>query len=155
MLDRSRIEHLIRVSMEEAEAAILRGDDPFGGVITDCTGNIIVRDGNRQNTETDPTAHAEIVLIRKACKKLGSADLSGCISFCNAESCPMCASALVMAGIRTFYFGTYMEPTCNPHIPMAEVLAQSSGAFSLEGGIFEHECREIMLRGRAIRARKT
>lgn len=152
MLKKERVDELIRVSMEEAEAAIQRGDDPFGGVIADRNGTIVVRNGNRQNTEMNAAAHAEMVLIREACKKLGTTDLSGYISVCNAESCPMCASALVMSGIREFYFGTHMEDSCNPYIRMQDVLSRSTGTFFVQDGILEPECTEIMQRGRRIRA---
>lgn len=151
MLPKEKYEELVKIAMEEAEKAILRGDDPFGGVICDQEGNIIVRDGNRENTENNPTSHAEMVLIREACKVLGKKDLTGYISVCNAESCPMCASALVFAGIKEFYFGTHMEPFCNPYIRMTEVLAASRGPFTVVDGIFEEECTEIMNRGRRVR----
>lgn len=152
MISEERILELVRISIEEAEAAIARGDDPFGGVIADQDGTIIVRDGNRENTEGNPTSHAEMVLIREACKKLGTKDLSGYISVCNAESCPMCASALVLAGIQTFFFGTYMEPFCNPHIRMRQVLDASRGPFVVADGILQQECADVMERGRKVRA---
>ena len=100
MLDKDCCEKLIRISIEEAASAIERGDEPFGGVICDAEGNVVVRGGNRENTEQNPTSHAEMVLIREACGKLGTKDLSGYICVCNAESCPMCTSALILAGIR-------------------------------------------------------
>ncbi|MDO4565451.1 MAG: nucleoside deaminase [Clostridia bacterium] len=152
MLSRERYEELIRLSIQEAQLAMERGDDPFGGVITDSEGKVIVSGGNRQNSEKNPTAHAEMVLIREACKKLETTDLSGCISVCNAESCPMCASALVLAGIREFYFGVHMEPFCNPHIRMKDVLKASRGEFTLVDGILEEECADVMRRGRELHA---
>ncbi|GHU67103.1 hypothetical protein AGMMS49983_17790 [Clostridia bacterium] len=148
MLDQKRIEELIEISIEEAEKAIVRGDDPFGGVITDKEGNIIVRNGNRQNTEQNPSAHAEIVCIREACKKLQTNDLSGFISFCNAESCPMCASAMMMAGIRDFYFGTFMEDWYTPHVRMQTVADSMRSGIIVHGGILEEKTREVVDRGR-------
>lgn len=152
MLKPEVYEKLIRIAIEEAELAIARGDDPFGGVIADAEGNIVVRGGNRENTEQNPTSHAEMVLIREACKKLGTKDLTGYISACNAESCPMCASALVFAGIKEFYFGTHMESFCNPYIRMQDVLDASRGSFTVVDGIFEEECTAVMNRGREVRA---
>ncbi len=151
MLSKELQEKLVRISVEEAEAAIARGDDPFGGCICDKDGNIIVRGGNRENTEVNPAAHAETVLIREACKKLGKKDLSGCISVCNAESCPMCASALVMAGIKEFYFGTHMEDFCNPYIRMSDVIKSSQGEIILVDGILDEICTEVVRRGRKLR----
>ncbi|MBR0450750.1 MAG: nucleoside deaminase [Oscillospiraceae bacterium] len=139
---------LIQTAIEEASFAIERGDEPFGGVICDSMGNIIVRDGNRENTEKTPTHHAEMVLIREACKKLGTKDLSGCILVCNAEPCPMCASALILSGIREFYYGASMEPFCNPYIRCKDVLSHAKGDITLVAGIMEKECRAIVEEGR-------
>ena len=154
MLDTSCYEKLIRIAIEEASSAIERGDEPFGGVICDSMGNIIVRDGNRENTEQNPTHHAEMVLIREACKKLGTKDLSGCIIVCNAEPCPMCASALVLSGIREFCYGADMESFCNPYIRCKDVLKESKGDLVLVDGILEKECRAIVQEGRRRLANK-
>ena len=148
MLDKETYEYLIRIAIEEASLAIERGDEPFGGVIADVEGNIIVRDGNRENTEQNPTHHAEMVLIREACKKLGTKDLSGCILVCNAEPCPMCASALVLSGIRHFCYGAEMEPFCNPYIRLRDMLKQSVGKFTLVESVLEEECRAVVQEGR-------
>lgn len=152
MLSLDSQKHLMRVAMEEAELALKRGDDPFGSVITDQEGNIIVRDGNRQNTEQDPTAHAEIVAIRKAAKILGTTDLTSYISICNAESCPMCATALILAGIREFYFGTYAEGFSVPYIRMRDVALKTyDDSIIIVDGIFYEECRDLVAKGRLLR----
>jgi tRNA(adenine34) deaminase len=151
MLNKETQERLVMIAIEEAEAAITRGDDPFGGLIVDQRGSIIVRNGNRENTEQNPGAHAEMVLLREAAKKLRSNDLSDYISICNAESCPMCMSAMVMAGIKEFYFGTWMENRCNPYIRMRDVASASNGEIIIVDGILEEKCREVMVRGRRIR----
>ena len=154
MLTKETYESLIRIAIEEASLAIERGDEPFGGVIADAEGNIIVRDGNRENTEQNPTHHAEMVLIREACKKLGTKDLSGCILVCNAEPCPMCASALVLSGIRHYCYGAEMEPFCNPYIRAKDILKDSRGDYVLVDGILEEECRAFVQEGRKRLANK-
>ena len=78
---------------------------PFGAVIVDSNGNIVGSGNNRVLKNLDPTAHAEIVAIRDACKNLHTNDLSGCILYTTCEPCPMCLSAIVWANIKTFYFG--------------------------------------------------
>jgi tRNA(adenine34) deaminase len=148
MLTTERQEELMRIAMEEAEKAIRRGDDPFGGVIADKEGNIIVRDGNRENTEQNRAAHAEIVLVREACRVLGTTDLEGYILVCNGECCPMCASALLLSGIDEFYYGMHMRlDECNPAIRLTEVAAHAKQQCVIIGGIFEDECRTQILRG--------
>lgn len=141
MLTKQRQEELVRIAMEETALAIARGDEPFGGVLADAQGSILVREGNREVTEQDPTAHAEMALIRKACKKLGTNDLSGYVLVCNAESCSMCASALIKAGVREFYYGAEMEEFCDPFLRLTQVAAAAKQPIRLYGGILKEACR--------------
>ena len=77
---------------------------PFGAVITDKEGNIISEGNNRVLCSNDPTAHAEIVAIRRASEKLGTHDLSNCILYTSCEPCPMCLSAIIWANIQKVYY---------------------------------------------------
>ena len=78
---------------------------PFGAVVV--KDNKIVGYGNNQVLkEKDPTAHAEIIAIRDACKKLNTHDLTGCVIYSTSEPCPMCLSAIIWANIKEIYFGT-------------------------------------------------
>ncbi len=76
---------------------------PFGAVIVK-NNTIIGKGGNRVIEQHDPTAHAEIVAIRNACKKIESFDLSGCILYATCEPCPMCLAAIYWANIDTVYY---------------------------------------------------
>jgi tRNA(Arg) A34 adenosine deaminase TadA len=67
-------------------------------------GKIIAAAGNRVTSTNDPTAHAEVVAIRKACKKLNTFDLSGCEIYASCEPCPMCLGAIMWARIDKLYF---------------------------------------------------
>ena len=78
---------------------------PFGAVIVDKDGNIIANGNNKVLLQKDPTAHAEIVAIREACRVLGTNDLSGYILYTSCEPCPMCLSAIIWANIKEVYFG--------------------------------------------------
>lgn len=82
---------------------------PFGAVITDKAGNIISVASNLVLESHDPTAHAEIIAIRKASEKLGTHDLSECILYATGYPCPMCLSAIIWANIKKVYYGTYLE----------------------------------------------
>ena len=78
---------------------------PFGAVIVDNNGNIIANGNNKVLIDKDPTAHAEIVAIRNACKILKTNDLSNCTIYTSCEPCPMCLSAIIWANIKNVYYG--------------------------------------------------
>ena len=86
---------------------------PFGAVIIDKEGNIISNGNNKVLIQKDPTAHAEIVAIREACKKLDTYDLSEYILYVNCEPCPMCLSAIIWSNIKEIYFGTDRKEVAN------------------------------------------
>lgn len=77
---------------------------PFGAVIVQ-QNTIIARGWNRVTSTNDPTAHAEVDCIRKACSHLKSFDLSGCVLYANCEPCPMCLSAAYWANITQIFYG--------------------------------------------------
>lgn len=85
---------------------------PFGTVIV--KDDIVIAQGrNHVLSDNDPTAHGEIYTIRKACKKLGTYDLSGCELYTNAFPCPMCLGAIVWSNIKTCYYGNTAEDAKN------------------------------------------
>jgi len=77
---------------------------PFGAVIVK-DGSILAEGVNRVTTTNDPTAHAEVVAIREACKKLGGFELRGCEIYTSCEPCPMCLGAIYWARLARIYFG--------------------------------------------------
>jgi len=81
---------------------------PFGACIVK-EGKIIGKGINRVVKNNDPTAHAEIVAIRNACKNIGSYDLSGCELYTSCYPCPMCLSAIIWANIKKVYYGNTKE----------------------------------------------
>lgn len=82
---------------------------PFGAAIIDKKGNIISIASNLVLESHDPTAHAEIVAIRKASKKLKTHDLSECILYSTGYPCPMCLSAIIWANIKEVYYATDLK----------------------------------------------
>lgn len=97
--------------MEEAILEAKNGMDnneggPFGAVIVDSTGKIIAKAHNEVLYTNDPTAHAEIVAIRRACHKMNTRDLKDCIIYSTCEPCPMCLSAIIWSNIKTAYYGS-------------------------------------------------
>ncbi len=91
-------------ALDEARAAALRGEVPVGAVVVQ--GRMIVaQSGNRTRELSDPTAHAEILAIREACRLAGSERLSGHDLYVTLEPCPMCAAAISAARIDRLYYG--------------------------------------------------
>ena len=81
-----------------------RGGGPFGAVIVR-DGEVIAAAGNSVTLDNDPTAHAEVNAIRKACSLIRYFKLDGCVVYSSCEPCPMCLSALYWAGVRRVYYG--------------------------------------------------
>lgn len=116
-------------ALAEAESAARRGEVPIGAVLVR-DGEIIAADGNRPRELNDPTAHAEMLVIRAGAARLGSERLIGCDLWVTLEPCPMCAAAISFARIRRLYYGAddpkggavvngarlYSLPTCH-HAP--------------------------------------
>jgi cytidine deaminase len=116
-------------ALEEARAAGLRGEVPVGAVVVGPAG-VVARAGNRVRELCDPTAHAEVLAIREACRMLGSERLGGHDLYVTLEPCPMCAQAISLARVGRLYYGAsdpksggveggarvFSHPQCH-HIP--------------------------------------
>ncbi len=93
------------IALAEARAAKERGEVPVGAVVVAPDGRIIARAGNRMRELKDPTAHAEILALREACRVLQTERLPGHALWVTLEPCPMCAAALSFARIARLYYG--------------------------------------------------
>jgi tRNA(Arg) A34 adenosine deaminase TadA len=116
----------MEIALEEAKAAADRGEVPVGAVLVH-GGRIIARAGNRTRELADPTAHAEMLAIREACRALAAERLAEADLFVTLEPCAMCAGAISFARIRRLYFGAaddkggavvngprfFSQPTCH------------------------------------------
>lgn len=92
------------MALEEARLAASRGEVPVGAVLVR-QGEVLARAGNRTLELNDPTAHAEVLVIRLACEALASQRLPECDLYVTLEPCPMCAGAISFARIRRLYYG--------------------------------------------------
>jgi guanine deaminase len=90
---------LARTGMQQS------GGGPFGALIV-CDASVVGRGNNRVTEQLDPTAHAEIVAIREACRTLGRFDLRGCILYTSCEPCPMCLAAIYWARLDKVFYAT-------------------------------------------------
>lgn len=96
----------MEMAKNNADNGIIKKEGgPFGAVIIDKDGNIIANGNNQVLLQNDPTAHAEIVAIRNACKILNTYNLSDYILYTSCEPCPMCLSAIIWSNIKTVYYG--------------------------------------------------
>lgn len=92
-------------ALDEARAAGARGEVPVGAVVVAPDGRIVARAGNRTRELSDPTAHAEILALRAACRAAGSERLPGHDLHVTLEPCPMCAAAISFARVARLYYG--------------------------------------------------
>ena len=91
-------------ALEEAAKALERGEVPVGAVIVEASGDIIARAGNETRERLDPSAHAEVLAIRKACDVLKTDRLINCDIYVTLEPCAMCAGLIANARLRRIYF---------------------------------------------------
>jgi tRNA(adenine34) deaminase len=98
-------EQRMRLALVEADAAIAHGDVPIGAVAFDGSGKLLARGHNRREELHDPTAHAEIEVLREAARALGSWRLDGVTLYVTLEPCIMCAGALVNARLGRLVYG--------------------------------------------------
>jgi tRNA(Arg) A34 adenosine deaminase TadA len=96
------------LALGEAEAAAALGEVPVGAVLVDGeTGEILARAHNLVESDKDPTAHAELLVIREAAQRLGAKRLTRADLYVSLEPCPMCAQAIALARLRRLFFGAY------------------------------------------------
>ena len=108
------MDYVMKLAIEEARRTMNENKGgPFGAVITDKDGNIISVASNLVLESHDPTAHAEIMAIRKASEILGTHDLSDCVLYATGYPCPMCLSAIIWANIKKVYYGTNLKDAEN------------------------------------------
>jgi len=97
----------MQLALAEAQAAATRGDVPVGAVLVDDEGHVLAAAGNRVEISHDPTAHAEMLVLRAGAARLGAARLAECDLYVTLEPCAMCAAAVALARLRRLYFGAY------------------------------------------------
>lgn len=136
-------EQLMQIAIEESR----KGDWPYGAVIAK-DGEIIVQGHNLTRQNTDPTAHAEIVVIREAAKRLNSKSLRGCTLYTSSESCPMCASAEIWAGVSRVVYGASIAQLISIgqrqiRIVAAQVNLSGYASYELEGGLLADQALQV------------
>lgn len=137
-------ETYMREAVRQARKAAALGDVPIGCVIVR-GGQIIARGYNRRNADKSVLSHAEIISIKKACKKVGDWRLEECTMYVTLEPCPMCAGAIVQARIPRVVIGC-MNPKAGCAGSVLDVLHVTgfNHQVETETGVLEKECSELM-----------
>jgi tRNA(adenine34) deaminase len=143
-------------ALRAAQRALEAGEVPVGAVVVHA-GEIIGRGWNRNITDSDPTAHAEIIALRQAGSKLGNYRLEDCELFATIEPCAMCAGALVHARIKRLVYGAD-DPKAGAIRSVMEVLnhPQLNHRIDVRGGVLGGRCAELLqsfFRGRRAEGR--
>ena len=130
----------MREALKLAREAQMAGEVPVGAVVV-CKEKIIACARNERETSGDPTAHAEVLALRHAAEALGTRRLEGCTLYVTLEPCPMCAGAIVMAGIDAVFFGAY-DPRCGCAGSLYDLPEDASfgRVIPCSGGLLEAEC---------------
>ena len=144
MNDKISDESYMRMALEEAERAGQRGEIPVGAILVK-DHRVIAKDHNRCIELSDPTAHAEILVLRKAGGVLGNYRLSDTVMYVTTEPCPMCVSAMMHGRILRLVFGT-LEPKFGAVKSKFKLLDNHGLNHKIEvhQGILKKECAEIL-----------
>jgi tRNA(adenine34) deaminase len=131
-------------ALRSAQRALEAGEVPVGAVVV-CGERIVGRGWNRNLTDSDPTAHAEIMALREAGATLGNHRLAGCDLFATIEPCPMCAGALVHARIRRLVYGAD-DPKAGAVRSVMQVLnhPQLNHKVEVRGGVLAGRSAELL-----------
>jgi tRNA(Arg) A34 adenosine deaminase TadA len=141
----SRTPSPMQRALAEAEAAAARGEVPVGAVLLDPAGEVLAAAGNRTEELKDPTAHAELLVIRAGAGVLGTPRLVACDLYVTLEPCPMCAQAISLARIRRRYYGA-ADPKSGgvAHGPRIFESSSCHHLPEIYGGIGERAAAELL-----------
>lgn len=136
----------MRQALELGRLAGVAGDVPVGAVVLDRAGEVVSAAGNEREVLGDPTAHAEVLVLRAAAAATGSWRLDGHTLVVTLEPCTMCAGALVLARVERLVFGAY-DPKAGAVASLWDVVRDSRLNHRVEvtGGVLADECGQILL----------
>ena len=138
------VEDYMRQALAQAQMALQAGEVPVGAVVVR-EGRIIARAHNERERLGDPTAHAEVLALRRAAQTVGDWRLEDCTMVVTLEPCPMCAGAIVQARLGQLFFGAYdMRYGCSGSVLALPEDERLQGACRVAGGFLEEECAALM-----------
>ena len=135
--------YFMQQALKCAETAQGKDEVPIGAVIVK-NNKIVARGHNKSITLKDTTAHAEIIAIRKACKKLNNYRLNDCSIYVTIEPCSMCMGALILARIKNLYFGAkdIKAGACGSIVDISK--AKTNHKIKIYSGLLEQDCAKII-----------
>ena len=148
-----RKDKLLRRTIEIARSAREHGNHPFGALLADDNGNILLEAENTVETDSDCTGHAETNLIRLASKKYTPEALQNFILYTSTEPCPMCTGAIFWGDVRQVVYalseeGLYEitgETAYELALPCRDIFARGTHPVKVEGPLMEEEARQVHL----------
>lgn len=137
-------EALVRLAIEEARKAARLEEVPVGAVVAKGE-DILARAHNRRESDADPTAHAEILALREASRRLGTWRLEGCVLAVTLEPCPMCAGAIVNARISKLVYGC-SDPKAGACYSLYNIVQDPRLNHEVEvvDGVLERDCASLL-----------
>ena len=134
----------MKAALLEAKAALDASEVPVGAVVVH-EGKIIAAAHNEREALLDPTAHAEVLALRRAAKRLGKRRLGDCQLYVTLEPCPMCAGAIVMSDVGSVYYGAADETAgCAGSVYALPEDPAFGRKIPCMGGLLEKDCKEIL-----------
>jgi tRNA(adenine34) deaminase len=135
----------MQLALDQARLAAMHGDVPVGAVVIDQAGTVLASAGNERELRHDPTAHAELLALREASRRLRSWRLTGLTLVVTLEPCTMCAGALVLARIARLVFGAFDEKA-GAVSSLFDVVRDPrlNHRVEVHGGILEAECSALL-----------
>ena len=145
MANNSKHQTWMKQALDLARAAGAAGEIPVGALVVDGTGQLVAEANNRRERDRDPTAHAEMVVLRHAGAARQNWQLTDCTLYVTLEPCPMCASALSQARIARVVYGAD-DPKAGAIRSVLNLPASAASFHQPEviGGVLEEECRHIL-----------
>jgi tRNA(adenine34) deaminase len=141
----NRWDAAMRLALAEAQVAAQHGDVPVGAVLLDRSDAIVAAAGNERERAQDPTAHAELLVLRRAARTLGTWRLTDHTLVVTLEPCTMCAGALVLARVSRLIFGAY-DPKAGAVASLWDVVRDPrlNHRVDVRGGVLEADCGALL-----------
>jgi len=136
---------LVSSALAVARSALAAGEVPIGAVVFSPTGSVLADSFNERLTDNDPTAHAEVVALRRAGAAFGSWNLSGCTLAVTLEPCTMCAGAVVLSRVSRLVFGAW-DPKAGAVGSLWDVVRDRrlNHRPDVVGGVLDDECGALL-----------